>query len=415
MKSLSSIAISVSLALMGACGTDRHTGDQQVAGDDDQQPGNDQGSGSSAASCPLGAPTFQNNLGAAGSNHISLAVDANGNVFVASGVDASPPPEGLFSGFAEILANGQASIALPMGSLVATDAAGDIFIAGSFTSAIDFGNGVVLQPEGNIDVFLAKLDAKGNLIFARALDLCGDGVAAMVVGKDGRIAVSGSAMGTAVLGANGDVLFTVADFGQVAFDAQGNLVIAGSTDITIQGSQAFLAMFDANGLLVTRTVFEGSAQLTGFGVDAKGAVYLVGFTTDRVNLFGTVVVAHFAIEPGRVTGAFMVKLADGCASALEVRDLGIVEANAIAIDANGQIFIAGGLTRNTGFNIGFDILKIDVRGALSTADLGLPSTLDGRAVAIAVDACGSVYAALVAENFITARGEFRALVLKAAL
>ena len=239
----------------------------------------------------------------------------------------------------------------------------------------------------------------------------------MVIGKDGRIAISGGAMGTAVLAANGDVLFTVADFGKVAFDAQGNLIIAGSSDILVGDSQPFLAMFDANGMLVARTVFEGNAQLTGLAVDAKGAVYLVGFTTGSVNLFGTVIKANFANEPGRISGAFLVKLANGCASALEVRDLNIVEANGIAIDANGQIFIAGAVTGNTGFGRYIDLARIDVRGVMTNVDLGLGGfeTVNGRVDAVAIDACGSVFAALVHQDTPSVLSQIHALVIKVSL
>jgi len=412
MRSLNSIAVSISLALVGACGTNHNVDNQQEGTNDDHGGSTDNGSsdgsgsgGGTAAACPLGAAAFSVDLGVSFREQLlNIVSDAMGNVFVSASPAGDIPNLVAVSGVFEISAQGQAAVQLPAGTLVATDADGNVFLAGSFTSRIDFGNNIVLNPMGNIDVFIAKLDAKGHVIFAKDLGLCGDGVAAMVISKDNRIAVSGSAMGTVIVSEQGDVLFQAAEFGKIAFNSAGDLVIANNT---------FVAMYDAAGVLVFNNAINGNATITGIAIDAQDRINLVGFTTSTVDLFGTTITAQFAIEPGRVTGAFLVVLDKTCV-VQSVRDLGIVEADAIAIDANGQIFIAGGETGDTGFGRYIVMLKVDVRGVVSTVDLGLGpnETVNGIAVAAAFDACGSLLVGVLREDITTVDRTVTATVLK---
>ena len=419
MRSLYSIAVSVSLALIGACGTNHNVDQQEGTNNDQGGPadngtgGGGSGSGSSAAACPIGAPTFGTQIAQSFfEQRLNMAVDASDNVLLAGSFDAvNYPSATAFVGIDEISAMGKLTSLLSFGSLVATDAQGDIFVAGSFTSRIDFGNGLVLDPMGNIDVFIAKLDAKGHVVFAKDLGLCGDGAAAMVVAKDGRIAISGSAMGTVVLAANGDMQFTVAEFGQIAFDSTGDLVIAGSST---QVSLAFLEMVDASGVVVFDNQIQGTARISAVTFDMNDNIVLVGDTTATVDLFGTTITAQFAIEPGRITGAFLAVLDKTCA-VQSVRDLGIVEANGVAIDANGQIFVAGAIVADNNFDRYIEVVKVDVRGIMSVVDLGIGQNVNGRADAIAVDACGSVFVALVRSATPSAASEEDAFVLKLAI
>jgi hypothetical protein len=415
MRSLYSIAVSISLALVGACATN-HTIDQQEGTSNDHGGSTDNGagggSGSSAAACPLGAAAFSTQLGLSNRGQLlSFAIDAMGDVFVAVNQPADDAALVALGGVFEVAAAGGDAVQLPEGTLVAADATGNIFIAGSFSSRIDFGNNIVLNPMGNIDVFIAKLDAKGHVIFAQDLGLCGDGLAAMVIGKDNRIALSGSAMGTAVVSADGVVQFQVAEFGQIAFDSTGALVIANSSSDT---AQAFVAKYDAAGVLVFNNVLTGTARITGLAIDANDNIDLVGFTTDSVDLFGTTITAQFAIEPGRVTGAFLVTL-DSNSNALSVRDLGIVEADAVAIDANGQLFIAGAIDGNTGFGRYAYVLRVDVRGVISPVDFGLGDNVNGLAVAAAFDSCGSLLLGVLRENILSDMRPVTAFVLKVAV
>jgi hypothetical protein len=379
MKKLGSF---MALAFMCACVSTHHTDDQPVSGGDDghgPQNGSGSGSGSGgAAVCPLGAPEFTSVLAPdVGSlANASLAVAAAGNAFVAS------------AGIFDISAAGDVTAGLGFGDFVAVDAQGNLFVAGAFSSRIDFGNNIVLNPMGNVDVFIAKLDAKGKVVFAKALDLCGDGISAMVVAKDGRIAISGSAMGTVVLDANGEEVFSVAAFGKIAFDSKGDLVVAGSVD----GGGMFVAMFDATGKAAfDQTIAGGDVFVGAVAIDANDHIAIVGYTTGTIDLFGTQIVAQSGQDVGRTSGAFLLVVDDAC-NAVMAKDLSMVEANGVAFDANGNIFVVGANTSGNTFDRLINVTEIDVRGQVNV--LASVAHDNGRALALAIDACGSLFVAL---------------------
>lgn len=380
--------IALSAALVGACATHQNSQEGDVnhckTGDcgSGAGGGSGSGSGSSSASCPLGAGNFSEVIAAGDLVAMSLAVDAQGNVFVAANNSVS-----------EISAAGRlGDISLPEGSLLAMDAEGNLFVAGSFSAAFDIGS-FHLVPTGNVNVFIAKLDAKGKVIFAKALDECGSGISAMVIGKDGRIAISGAAMGTIVLSARGEVLFTIAMSGNIAFDAKGDLVIAGSVNPNAGlNNVAFVAMFDANGKQIFDQQITAQAEsfvFTAVAFDAMGNLVLAGETNGTVDLFGTKIVAKVNAQVDVTSGAFLavVNVAGGNCVAQRVIDLGIVSANAIVIAANGDIFVAGASFAANLSLRAVALLKVDANDRIVAIDL---AGLEGEAIATAIDACGSL-------------------------
>lgn len=381
MKKLCSVA---ALAFMFACASTHHSDDQQATGGNDQDHGNTDnggsgsGSGSSAAACPLGAASFTSVIAAdaAGLTAVGFAIDLNDQAFVAN------------AGIFQVSATGEVTAGLPAGSLVATDALGNVFVAGSFTSRIDFGNNIVLNPMGNIDVFVAEIDVKGNVVFAKALDVCGDGIAALAIGKDGRIAVSGSAMGTLVLDAQGNVMFTFQAFGKIAFDSQDDLVIAG---IDVSASAMVVSMFDVNGQAVFSQSFSTAVSVGGVAIDANDRIAIVGVTSSTIDLFGTKVVAGESAEVGRTTGAFLLVLDRSC-NFVMARDLGMVEANGVAFDLAGNIFVAGANTSAQAFDRLIAVVEVEASGRLGV--VAAVGEDNGRALAVAVDACGALFVAL---------------------
>ncbi len=406
-------------ALLFGCGVQHTGGDngQPTGTNPNGAPGSEPGS--PPASCPLGAASFTSELGLSNSSQVlDLAVDAAGDSFVGASVQTFSPS---LSGVSEVSALGVVSAVLSAGSLVAVDAAGNLFVAGSFTAPIDLGAGM-MTPQGNIDVFVAKLDAKGRLIFANQLGLCGDGVMSLAVARDGRIAVSGAAMGTAIVSASGDVQLVIADAGFVAFDSKGNLVIAETLRAGVAiapvpsfnagGDELVILKVDASGRTISNQSFTGTATFMGIAIDANDHVALVGFTSASITLFGTTITARFAGESGRITGAFLIEL-DAACSVVMVRDLGIVEANAVAFDAAGDIFIAGAITGNTGFFRYLALLGIDARGG--DISFGVRAEINGRATGIAADACGAVIFSSVRQDTPSVLSAIRGVVEKITL
>jgi hypothetical protein len=405
MKHTSSITLAVSMAFVYACADAPHSESGQVDNTLVPEPLSGSGSGSpTPPACPLGTATFITSLGASNpSQLLSIATEPDGRVLVAG---SNPTTAAGVSGVTELSPSGAVLATFPFGSLVATDAAGNKYIAGSLTAPIDVGNGLVLTPMGHMNVFVVKLDSAGHVVFARVLDVCGDSLVDLSVGADGRIALSGTAFGTAVLSASGDLEEQFPEIGQVAFDSTGDLLIAGSQTAT---EFAFLERRDPAGTLVFRTSFEGQGtQLTGLVLDTHDNIVFSGFTTDFVDIFGLDITAQFSPESGRVTGAFVAKVTPSFTRLL-VLDLGIVEANAVAVDSDARIFVGGAVTVNTGFFRAPVIITVDASGMTTTFDFGGEG---GRVLALAVDACGSVLAGLVRQQSPTPGSPIDAVVQK---
>jgi hypothetical protein len=359
------------------------------------------GSGSNAGpSCPVGTAAFDHAIGLALPDQRSdLAIDTAGNVLVAT----MAPGAGLASGVTKLSPSGDVLLTLPFGSVVATDTAGNAFIAGSFTAPIDLGDlGLgVMKPSGNIDVFIAKLDAHGKLVFARPLGLCGDGLLAIAVDCNGRIAVSGTAMGTVVLGASGDVEFVLPLAGDVAFDSSGNLAIAGTFTGTIdlgdgpvstRNSEGFVIEVDRTGARLWSQLFTGvSVHTNGVAIDSKDNVVITGFYEVSITLFGEIFNARTAGESGRVSGAYLVKLDAKGQVVFKIGSAPGSEANDVTIGASDHIAVTGAGTGNAGFSRITEVTQFDAAGNGLRISEMFPASGYGRGMAIAADGCGSIY------------------------
>jgi hypothetical protein len=137
---------------------------------------------------------------------------------------------------------------------VATDAAGNAYVTGHFQSTDAQVNGQTLPNAGDYDIFVAKYDPAGTLLWIRTAGGKGyDYGHGIVVDSKGDIVVTGAVAGEA-------------KFGDVT-------VNTGSTTRPI-----FCAKYDAAGTLkwakTTGGKFSGSGH--GIGVDAKDAVYIGG-------------------------------------------------------------------------------------------------------------------------------------------
>ena len=108
---------------------------------------------------------------------------------------------------------------------IGTDAAGNIYFSGVFSGAVKFGSKTLNSVEGSKDIFLAKADASGNILWVRQMGGSGpDEGCEIEVDEEGNAYISGefprsAAFETIVLKSAGwrDV-FTA------KFDTQGNLI-----------------------------------------------------------------------------------------------------------------------------------------------------------------------------------------------
>ncbi len=254
------------------------------------------------------------------------------------------------------------------GQGVALDAAGNIYVAGSFDGAIDLGGGP-LTSAGDNDVFVAKLDAGGNHLWSKHFGS---------VGED-------NGMG-------------------IAIDAAGNIVVLGGFTGTIDlgggplvDGETFLAKLDATGgHLWSRALDSGASTMA---LDSAGDILLTtgqpghyhDFNVQKVNAMGQLVFSKDVYGPW------------------------ITESESIAVDGADNIFVtgvfgqppgggygAGGTIQfgNTSLTTGYFssfIVKLDPAGndlwSSKTFDPGTPIAFD-----VAVDPSGGLVLASIVSS-----------------
>jgi hypothetical protein len=145
---------------------------------------------------------------------------------------------------------------------VATDAFGNVFVAGFFGDTADFGGGP-LTSAGGQDIFIAKYDAAGAHQWSERFGSIGNDIAySIATDASGNVFVTGYFGGTV-------------DFGG------GNLMSAGALDI-------YLAKYNAAGAHQWSKRFGSTFSDSGQSVatDASGNVYVTGGFSDTVDFGG---------------------------------------------------------------------------------------------------------------------------------
>ena len=185
---------------------------------------------------------------------------------------------------------------------VARDGSGNIYITGSTGGDLD-GH----TSEGLLDIFLSKFGSSGNRVGSKQFGTSGDDIAnAIAIDPSGNIYITGSTRGSlpgwtsaggkdiflAKVDSSGNIIFT-RQFGTnqddvaygIAIDTNGNVYIAGSTGgilgtTSAGGLDIFLAKFDSSGNRVFTHQFGTNQDDIGFGVvvDISGNIYITGST-----------------------------------------------------------------------------------------------------------------------------------------
>ncbi len=276
---------------------------------------------------------------------------------------------------------------------VATDAAGNVYITGSFQDKLTLGSGSdtrTLTSSGDEDIFVAKYSAAGALVWAQQMGGTetdqGLGIA---VDSQGNAYVTGAIEGTA-------------QFGSASVFADGP-------------TAAFIAQIDSDGTLgyVWDATGPGSASGLGVAVDSAGNVYATGTFSGLIHFDSTGTTADLT-SAGPVS-AFVVKITDGVTAWAEaVGGTGSAVGEAIAASASGVVVTGsfqgtvtlpgngGGATGNpTQGPLPAATLTAGGSSALFVADLD-PSgnflwarqstgTFDTLGAGVALDPAGNVY------------------------
>jgi len=267
------------------------------------------------------------------------------------------------------------------------DSTGNIYTTGRFASTVDFDPGVGtsnLTSAGSSDVFVSKLDASGNLLWAKSF-----GAAAADAGLS--IAVDST----------GNVYTTGFFASTVDFDPG-----AGTTNLTTAGSSdVFISKLDASGNLVFAKRFGGGISDLSYSiaVDSTGNIYTTGFFQDTVDFDPSAGTTN--LTTAGLSDVFISKL-DASGNLVFAKRFGAAEADAgrsIALDSTGNIYTAGYFEQTVDFDPSAGttnltsagrsdvfVSKLDSSGNLVFAKrFGAAETDVG--LSVAVDSTGNVY------------------------
>lgn len=277
-----------------------------------------------------------------------VATDADGNIYIAGIANSAGIASG---GFQNTMGGGSDALLVKFNSAgnriwatyyggsgqeegysVATDNAGNVYLAGTTNSGSSIAAGGFQNNYGGgaNDLFLVKFDSSGTRLWATYYGGSGD----------------------EMLLFNGDL--------DVATDASGNVFLTGLTSsmsgIASNGFQnnhggggedAFLVKFDATGIRLWATYYGGNDSDKGYSAatDSSGNIYLAG-RTDSPNAIAS---GGFLNTLAGPHDAFLVKFdPEGnrqCATYFGGID--VDECNAIAVDPYNDIYMAGNSANTT--------------------------------------------------------------------
>ncbi len=295
---------------------------------------------------------------------LSIALDQNGNILV-TGHFFGPTDFDPGAGVATLTSNGVRDIFVlkldpngnflwaksiggtgdDFGNAIATDANGNVYTTGEFTGTADFDPGAGtsnLTSNGNVDMFIQKLDANGN--FQWATNVGG-------VNPDRGFGITTDA--------TGNVYTTGLFVGTVDFDPG-----AGALDLTSTQLDAFIQKLDANGNLVWAKSMGGSSWDVGqsISIDASGNVLTTGYFSTTADFDPGAGVANITATGGR--DIFVQKL-DVDGNFIWVKKMGGTSDDfgyAIDTDAQGNVYSTGEFSSTADFNPGTATLNLTSAG-----------------------------------------------------
>ncbi|HWY12096.1 MAG TPA: SBBP repeat-containing protein [Bacteroidia bacterium] len=267
------------------------------------------------------------------------------------------------------------------GFSIAIDAFANIYTTGSFGSTVDFDPGpgtFTLTSMGGSDIFVSKLDAGGNFIWAEQLG----GTGASDFGYGIAIDVSANVYTTGTFGGTAD------------FDpGPGTCIFTG------YNNDIFISKLNAAGNFVWAKQLAGKGGETAYGisVDASSNVYSTGYFQDTVDFdpnIGTFTLAANAED------MFISKL-DAAGNFLWAKQSGgslSQQGNGIAVDASSNVYTTGFFADTTDFDPGvgtFTLVSASGSAFVSTLDAAgnfiWAGQLGGNGLSISLDASNNIY------------------------
>lgn len=275
------------------------------------------------------------------------------------------------------------------GYSIATDAAGSVYTTGYFNGTADFDPGTgtaTLTSAGGSDVFVSKLDASGNFVWAVQIGgTTGDEGRGITLDASGNIYVTGYFSGTA-------------DFDPGS--GTSNMISAGSNDI-------FVLKLNSSGALVMSRQMGGPNNDVGTSItrDAFGNIYSTGYFSATADFDPGAAVSNLMS-----TGSFHIFVSKLNSSgnyvwAKAMGSIGNDIGYSIATDPAGNVYTCGHFSLTADFDPGTGTQSLTSAGVLDAFiskldsagnylwSKSMGSTGDDVCTGLAIDASGYVYTA----------------------
>ena len=288
---------------------------------------------------------------------------------------------------------------------IATDASGNVLITGSFQDTVDFDPGAAtfnMTSNGLSDIFILKLDANGNFIWAKSMG------------------GTSSDLGQSItIDASGDALITGYYADTVDFDPGAgsfNLISNGSNDVFVQ-------RLDAGGNFNWAKSMGGTSSDIGQSItlDATGNVYLTGNFRDTADFDPGAGI--FNLISNGVADVFIEKL-DATGNFIWAKSLGGSLNDfvySIATDTAEDVYITGTFHDTVDFDPGAATFNLTSNGAedifikklYASGNFAWAKSMGGtgfdRGQSIIIDSLGNVYVTGTDQDtadFISGKGVF---------
>ncbi len=369
--------------------------------------------------------------GAAFDEAYAIAVDPKGNICISGSftgkVDFDPSPTGIFYLSAASLtqdifvckldAKGNFMWAKAMGGdfvetglSIAVDAEGAIYTTGFFEDYADFdpsNQAYNLGSAGLDDIFILKLDASGNFVWAKKMGGAGYDYANSMVIKNSSIYITGTFQYTVDFDPSGNTsnLTSAGEFDihLIKLDTAGNFIWAkamgglfteGGNSITVDaseniyttgfyqedadfdpgsntfilksqgGTEIFISKLDSGGNFVWAKRMGGTSDDQGLSIisDAAGNIYSTGFFSNTVDFNPGPPKYNLTVAGGVDIYILKLDVKGNFSWAKQISGTGTELGNCITLDKKGNLYSTGYFDSTADFDPGASVYNITANG-----------------------------------------------------
>jgi hypothetical protein len=326
---------------------------------------------------PSGKLVWAKKIGDAGNDEANgIAIDALGDIYITGshqGADFDPGPGSVFlisNGGLDafvcklnslgnlVYAKSWGGTLSDVGLAIAIDASNNVHTTGYYQGAnVDFDPGAgtytLSAANTNAEIFVSKLDATGNFLWAKSMG--GTGID----------------QGTSIaLDASGNVYTTGYFAGTADFDP--GVGVTSYSTATVSNQDVFISKLDVTGNFVWAKQFTGSSGgrlAYGIALDALGDVYTTGNFNNNTDFDPSA--AFFTLMPisPNNTEIFISKLtsAGNFVWAKKIGDTGFDRGYAIDVDAGNNVYITGYFQDSPDFDPGTGTFSLTASGTSTDA------------------------------------------------